>query len=197
MADRDPIAVLDQLAVALDKRVGDILWDNLTRLRDYLRAKEPLKRRTKGMPYVRRPIRLQGDLIEAGLYSPPSWAELFVGPAGEETSITAKSGGFLALPTDFAKSFRGAAVGPKQYGGLRIFAGIMWGVAGWGGGSFGSGLRQRRAAGEKYGKQSLVPLFILKKSVIIKKRIDPEQLMAWVRPYFFEDLKKSCLLDQL
>ena len=197
MADRDPIQTLDKLAVAIDKRVGDILWDNLTRLRDHLRASDPLHKRTKGMPYVRHPIQLQGTLLEAGLYSPPPWAEVHIGAAGGQTVITAKSGGFLALPTDFVKTFRGGPVSPSQYGGLKIFGGIIWGVAGWGGSGTGGGIRQRRAAGEKMGKQTLIPLFILKKSVVIKKRIDPDQLIAWIRPYYFEDLKKSCLLDQL
>ena len=148
MAEKDPMQTLDKLAVAIDKRVGDILWDNLTRLRDHLRASDPLHKRTKGMPYVRRPIKLQGNLLEAGLYAPPPWAEVHIGPAGGATVITAKGGGFMAIPTANVKTFRGGPVSPSQYGGLKIFGGIIWGIAGWGGGSFGGGLRQRRAAGE-------------------------------------------------
>ena len=44
MADKDPMATLDKLAVALDQRVGDILWDSLTQRRDYVRSREFLKR---------------------------------------------------------------------------------------------------------------------------------------------------------
>jgi hypothetical protein len=195
MAEKDPIATLDKLAHLLDKRVGDILWDNLTRVRDKLRAEEPLHKRTRGMPYVRRPIQLQGNLIEAGLYAPPAWAAAHIGVG--QTTITPHGHGFLAIPTDFVKLVAGHPVGPKQYSGLKIFGGIMWGVAGWGGAGTGGGIRQRRAAGEKMGKQTLIPLFILKGSVVIKKRIDPGQLIAWIKPQFFADLKKSCLLDQL
>jgi hypothetical protein len=195
MAEKDPIATLDKLAEALDKRVGKILWDNLTRLRDHLRASAPLKTRTRGMPYVRKPIQLQGNLIEAGLYAPPAWAAAHIGVG--QTTISARGGQFLAIPTDFVRQFRGHPVSPRQYGGTAIFSGIIWGKAGWGGARSGGGLRQHRAAGEKLGRQALIPLFILKGSVVIKKRLDPGQLIAWLKPQFFQDLKKSCLVDRL
>lgn len=189
---KDPVQTLEKLEQLVSKRVGDILWDNLTRLRDYVRTQDLLHKRTRGMPYVRKPIRLQGDLIEAGLYAPPAWAEAHIGVG--QTTITAKGGGFLAIPTDFVKQFRGHPVGPQQYGGLKIFGGIMWGVAGWGGAGTGGGLRQRRAGGEKFKKQDLIPLFILKKSVTYRKRINPQALINYIRPYFMADLKKSMLV---
>jgi len=108
-----------------------------------------------------------------------------------------KKGGFLAIPTDFVKTFRGHPVGPKQYGGTVIFGGIIWGKAGWSGAGTGGGLRQRRAAGEKFGKQTLIPLFILKESVIIRKRLDPARVLAYLKPIYLAALKKSCLLSNL
>jgi hypothetical protein len=192
MAGKDPIAALDNIARLLDKRVGDILWDNLTRLRDHLRAHDGLKKRNRGLPYVRKPIHLQGTILDAGLYSPPPWSHVHIGPAGKTTTITPKKGQFLAIPTDFVRSFRGHPVGAKQYGGTVIFGGIIWGKAGWyGGGAAG----QRRAAGEKLGRQTLVPLFILKKSVVVAARIHPEQLIAWIKPQFMADLKKYSLVQ--
>lgn len=192
MAEKDPIATLDKLGELVSKRVGDILWDNLTRLRDYLRTQELLKKRTVGMPYVRRPIMLQGDLIQAGLFAPPAWAVSHIGVGS--TTITAKSG-MLAIPTDFArKTFRGGMVGPTQYGGTVTFGGIIWGKAGWGGTQTGGGLRQHRAAGEKFKNQDLIPLFILKKSITYRKRINPQALIAWIKPQFMADLKKSMLV---
>ncbi len=196
MAEKDPCQTLDKLVQALDKRVGDILWDTLTQGRDYLRALEPLKKRTKGMPYVRRPIQLQGNLIEAGLYAPPKWAEAHIG-VGSTTIVPKKPGGMLAIPTDFVKQFRGHPMGPKQYGGTVVFAGIIWGKAGWGGARTGGGIRQRRAAGEKIGKQTLIPLFILKGSVVIQKRLNPQAIIDYLKPIFLADLKKACLLDNL
>lgn len=189
---KDPLQTLERLERGADKRVGDILWDNLTRLQDYLRAGSFLQKRSRGLPYVRRPIRLQGTILEAGLYSPPSWAEAHIGVG--TTTITPRHGGFLAIPTDFVKQFRGHPVGPRQYGGTVIFNNIIWGRAGWGGARTGGGLRQRRAAGERLGKQTLIPLFILKKSVVIRKRIDPARLIAWVRPHYLADLQKYALV---
>lgn len=191
MAGKDPIAALDKLAVLLDKRVGSVLWDNLTRLRDHLRARDGLKKRTKGLPYIRKPIKLQGTLLEAGLYSPPPWAHVHIGPAGKTTTITPK-GQFLALPTDFVRTSRGHPAGPKQYGGTVIFGGIIWGKAGWYG---GGAARQRRAAGEKLGRQTLVPLFILRKSVVVAARVHPDEHIAWIKPQFMADLKKYSLVQ--
>ncbi len=192
---KDPLQTLDKLSELLPKRVGDILWDTLTQGRDYLRAQEPLKKRTRGMPYVRKPLNLQGNILEAALVAPPAWARTHIGVGS--TTIAAKSGGFLAIPTDFVRQVRGHPVGPKQYSGMVVFGGIIWGKAGWGGAGSGGGLRQRRTGGEKFKKQDLIPLFILKKSVIIQKRINPQSLINFMKPIFLAGLKKSCLINNL
>lgn len=195
---RDPIATLEKLEKALDKRVGDILWDTLIQGRDHLKAHDPLKRRrrTGGSLYHVRPIKLQGNLKEGGIFFATRWGKAHIGPAGSTTTISPKGGHkFLALPTDFVKTFRGTPVGPKQYGGVEIFSGIIWGRAGWAGA--GSAARQRRAAGEKLGKKSLVPLFILKGSVIIRRRIHPEEVLAFMKPIYFKKLREALLLDEL
>lgn len=191
MAEKDPLAALDRLEKLLDKRVGAILWDNLTRLREHVQAHSGLKKRSKGLPFVRRPIQLQGSKLEAELFSPPRWAAVHIGPAGKTTTITPKKGSFLALPTDFVRTSRGHPVGVKQYQGTVIFGGVIWGKAGWYG---GGAARQRRAAGERLGRQTLVPLFILRKSVIVAARIHPEQLISWIKPQFLADLKKYSLV---
>jgi hypothetical protein len=195
---RDPIKILEALEKGLEKRVAAILWQNVTRLRDHLKggllAGSALQRRGRGIPVVRKRPELVGTILTAGILTPVPWAGVHFGPRGTAVTISPKRGQFLALPTEFVRRVRGHPVGPKQYGSTVIFKGIIWGRAGWGG---SEGLRQRRAAGERYGKQALVPLFILKGSVVVKRRIDPQMdLIDWVKPHFLEDMKKGALIPR-
>jgi hypothetical protein len=192
---KDPIKALEAIEKNLDKKVAKVLNEMAFKVRE--RAKGMLHFRSKRVPIVVKKARLVGNLMTAVVRGSSgwTWGHVHIGPPGA-TTITAKQG-MLAIPTDFArKSFKGGKMGPKQYGGIQIFAGIIWGKAGWGGAKTGGGLRQRRAAGEKLGKQDLIPLFILKGSVVVKRRIIPSELINWIRPQFLAGLKNAGLLKQ-
>ena len=161
------------------------------------RAKSMLHFRSKRVPITVDKARLVGSLMTAVVRGSSgwTWGHVHIGPPGT-TTIKAKSG-MLAIPTDFAQKGGGRGQpGPKSYKGTRVFAGIIWGKAGWGGKGTGGGLRQRRAAGEKIGKQDLIPLFILKGSVVVKRRIIPSELINWIKPQFMAALKNGGLLKQ-
>jgi hypothetical protein len=177
---RDPIKTLTAIEKNLDKRVAAVLNDVAFQIKRRVDSQEFIHWKTKRKPIVVEKARLVGDLMTVTVRGARGWkwGHVLIGPLGS-TTITAK-GGMLAIPTDFArKSFRGRTLGPKQYGGLQIFNNIMWGKAGWGGGKTGGGLRQRRAAGERFKKQDLIPLFILKKSVVVRRRVNPAEMQRW------------------
>lgn len=110
---------------------------------------------------------------------------------------------FLTIPTDFAMTNAGVAKGRMvkegntwTFLGMPTFIakGIIFGKVG-GPNARSEGIRQRRAAGEKVGKGQIIPLFILKNSVVIKRRIDPKTDIAdWARPVLTEELKKAGIL---
>jgi hypothetical protein len=110
---------------------------------------------------------------------------------------------FLTIPTDFAKTNAGVAKGRMVNNGGQwtflgmptfIAKGIIFGKVG-GELARSEGIRQRRAAGEKMSKGQIIPLFILKSSVVIKRRIDPQvDIVQWAKPVLTEELKKAGLL---
>lgn len=110
---------------------------------------------------------------------------------------------FLTIPTDFAKTNAGVAKGRMvkegntwTFLGMPTFIakGVIFGKVG-GSNARSEGIRQRRAAGEKVGKGQIIPLFILKNSVVIKRRIDPKvDIVDWARPVLTQELKKAGLL---
>jgi hypothetical protein len=192
---KDPIKALEAMEKNLDKQVAKVLNDMAFRIKKRVDSQEFIHWRSKRHPIVVEKARLVGDLMTATVRgaSKWTWGHVLIGPPGS-TTIKARSG-MLAIPTDFArKSFRGRTVGPKQYGGTRIFGGIVWGKAGWGGKGTGGGLRQHRAAGEKFKKQDLIPLFILKGSVVVRRRVIPAEMVNWIRPQFQAALKSGGLL---
>jgi len=186
---KDPIKTLEDLEKRLERRVAGVLNKHADRLKQKLRADQVLKQRgPRRFPYLSKPARVEGNLLIARVFSPVGWAGVHIGPPGA-TTITARQG-MLAIPTDFVRVNRGVPVGPHSYSGTVVFGGIIWGQAGWGGTRTGGGLRQHRAAGEKFKKQDLIPLFILKSAVVVPRRIHPQELIAWVKPGFLADLKK-------
>lgn len=187
---RNPIETLARLERQLDKRVAGVLNKHARRLKEKLRADQPLKARgPRRFPYLSRPAQWEGGKLLARVFSPVSWAKVHIGPRGTMTIITPKAGRFLALPTDFVKRFRGHPVSPGYYAQAYKFVhrGIIFARVG---GAGGPGRRARAAAGEKYARGDLVPLYILKQRVVIRRRIHPEVLLHWVKPGFLADLKK-------
>ena len=193
---KDPIKALEAIEKGLDRKVGRVLNDMAFKIKKRVDSQEFLKWKSRRKPIVVEKAKLVGDLMTVTVRgaSKWKWGHVHIGPPGSTTIKAAK--GMLAIPTDFArKAIRGRTMGPKQYAGTRIFAGIVWGKAGWGEARTGGGLRQRRAAGEKFIKETLIPLFILKQSVVIKRRIDPKvDIVQWARPVLTQELKKAGLL---
>ncbi|MDD3492355.1 MAG: hypothetical protein PHZ19_02510 [Candidatus Thermoplasmatota archaeon] len=192
---KDPIKALEQLEKALDKRVARVLNEMAARIHKRVTSQEFLRWKSGRKPIVVERARYVGKLMTVTVRGASGWkwGHVHIGPPGTTTIKPRK--GMLAIPTDFAKrGYRGKALGPRQYGGTKIFAGIIWGQAGWKMGRTGGGLRQRRAAGESFTKKSLIPLFVLKGSVVVRRRIIPSQLIAWIKPQFMAALKQGGLL---
>jgi hypothetical protein len=179
----------------LDARVAKIVNDCAFKIKQRVDSQEFIHWRTRRKPIVVAKARLVGELMTATVRGASGWkwGHVLVGPAGQ-TTIKAKKG-FLAVPTDFARLGGGRGQpGPRSYSGTQIFAGIIWGKAGWGGAKTGGGLRQHRAAGEKLGKESLIPLFILKGSVVMRRRVIPAEQSRWIAPQFKAALINGGLL---
>lgn len=192
---KDPIKALEDLEKALDRKVAWVLNAMAFRVKKRVDSQEFLKWKSRRKPIVVEKAKLVGDLMTVSVRGASGWkwGYVHIGPAGA-TTIQAKSG-MLAIPTDFAQKGGGRGQpGPKSYKGTWVRNNIIWGEAGWGGVGTGGGLRQRRAAGEKFGKETPIPLFTLRKSVVVRRRIIPAQLIAWIRPQFTAALKQAGLL---
>lgn len=195
---KDPIKTLETLEKKLDSKVSSILNDCAFRIKTRVDSQEFIHWRSKRKPIVVERAKLVGSVMTATVRGASgwTWGGVLIGPPGT-TTIAAKNG-MLAIPTDFAKkgySGRGMP-GPKSYSDTKVFGGIVWGKAGWGSAGTGGGLRQRRAAGEKFKKHDLIPLFVLKKSVIVRRRVNPAQLIQGIQPYFLAQLKKYSLVPE-
>ena len=174
---KDPIKTLEAIEKNLEKKVGAILNAAAFKIRARVASQEFIHWKSRRQPIVVERAKPVGTLLLVTVRTSShwDWGHVLVGPAGS-TTIKPKKG-MLAIPTDFAH--KGVKT-PKSYGGdLQIFAGIMWGKAGWGGSGTGGGLRQHRSAGEKFGKSALVPMFILKGSVVVSRKVHPAELQAW------------------
>jgi hypothetical protein len=135
-------------------------------------------------------------LITAAVHAGVKYAAVHFGPRGTAVTITPKNKQFLAIPTDFAKTPAGVAKGgplDSIWGPTFINKGVIFGYHGGQKGTT-EGVRQRAAAGQTVKKGEIIPLFILKKSVVVKRRIDPHiDLILWAKPKFLADLKKEAL----
>lgn len=193
---KDPIKTLDTIAKGLDKKVAKILNNIAFKIKRRVDSQEFIKWKSKRKPIVVEKARLVGSMMEVTVRTASrwTWGHVLVGPPGQ-TTITAKKG-MLAIPTDAAKkTFRGAPVGPRQYGGTTIHDNIIWGKAGWGGAGTGGYLRQRRAAGEKFSKEKEIPLFVLKGSVVVRRKVNPAVLQLWGNQLLRAALIKGKLLE--
>ena len=141
---------------------------------------------------------LQGTIITARITAGVNYARIHF--TGGTIKASKK---FLTIPTDFAMTNAGVAKGKMVKEGNKwtflgmptfIAKGIIFGYVG-GPNARSEGIRQRRAAGEKVSKGQIIPLFILKNSVVIKRRIDPQvDMVQWAMPVLTEELKKAGIL---
>ena len=213
---KDPIKSLETLIKKLVPRVSRIMNKNQGRVYRKLKTQHlsagttstSLARRTRGVPIRFHKAKLEGKYLVSSVRSPAHWARVHIGRRGTSTRIGAKSG-MLAIPTDFARSGRGRVkAGPRSqiWGPTKIFKGIIWGLyGGWSyiatgrvGKKAGSlGMKERRAGGEKFKKGQLIRLFILKRNVVVRRRIDPDvDLIRWIKPQYMGDLKKALLVSR-
>lgn len=186
---QDPIKALETIIAKIDRQVGSVINKYAFQIRRRVSSSEFLKWRTRRRPIVVEKSKVENGIMTAYVRAASRWkyAHVHIGQVGT-TTITAKNG-FLAIPTDAANKFiRTRRAGPKHYGGLVIIDGIMYGRANWSG--TGGYVRQHRAAGEKFTRESLVPMFILKKSITVRRRVIPDYLINAVRPALRADLQQ-------
>ncbi len=133
-----------------------------------------LRSQTKPLPVTER-----SGVIESGMGFGTEYARPHVGPMGQVTTIRAKTGKFLAIPMDAAKTPAGVARGAPRSG--------VWGETFFRRTDkgnlilFGKRVAQKGAhAGQTRG--GITPLFLMVKQVKIKSRVHPEEILAWEKP---------------
>ncbi|MBU4356587.1 MAG: hypothetical protein KJ822_14795, partial [Proteobacteria bacterium] len=107
------------------------------------------------------------------------YAWIHIGPAGSQVTIRPKNKKFLAIPLAAAKTAAGVARGGPLsgiWGPTFIAKGIIFGFSG------GTKTTQSKTP---------IPLFVLKRSVVVPRRIHPkEHLLDWAKPKFLADLSQ-------
>jgi hypothetical protein len=188
---KDPIKALEALEKNLDKLVARVLDDCVFRIKRRVDSQEFIHWKSRRKPIVVEKARLVGELMTATVRGASrwTWGSVLIGPPGQ-TVIKAKKG-MLAIPLDATKWLGKQKARPSQYGGTWVQGGVIMGYAGWAGAA--GYTRQRRAAGETFGKGTPVPLFALKGSVVVRRRVIPSELINWIKPYFREQLQKRAL----
>jgi hypothetical protein len=153
-----------------------------------------------------------GTVISARLQAGVVYAPVHIGPRGTTVTIHPSKAKMLAIPLEAAKTGAGVARGAPMsgiWGPTKVFkskAGnlIIWGYQV---GKSAMGTRQKTVTGGHTGavsisyargameKGELTPLFVLKDSVVIRRRVDPKvDLVDWAKPVLAEEIKKAGLL---
>jgi hypothetical protein len=223
MAPKDPIEALEKIeqgivakAIQALNHTGRKIEEKLLREHMSGPGDNSLARRTGT---AARSIHLEPAAVEAGstlvsskLYAGVVYAKVHFGPRGSEVKIVPINAKMLAIPLAAAKTGAGVARGGPTsgiWGPTKCFrskAGnlIIWGYTT---GKAAMGTRQKTVTGGQgnavslsYARRAmnqgeLVPLFVLKDSVVIKRRIDPKlDLIQWAKPVLTQELKKAGLL---
>ncbi|MHB9075255.1 MAG: hypothetical protein ACYC6G_17245 [Desulfobaccales bacterium] len=225
MAPRDPIATLEKIDLETTSKVIQALKNTNQRLKAKLLREHlagagdnSLAKRTGNLArsVETEPAALDPELgpftVSAKLHAGMVYAKVHFGPRGSEVKIVPIKAKMLAIPLAAAKTGAGVArAGPTSgiWGPTKCFrskAGnlIIWGYKT---GKAAMGTRQKTVTGGQgnavslsyargvLDKGELVPLFVLKDSVVIKRRIDPRlDLIQWAKPVVLEEIKKAGLL---
>jgi hypothetical protein len=223
MAPKDPIAALEKIEQGIiakaiqavnntnHKLKGKLLREHLAGAGD-----NSLARRTGNLArsIAEEPATLEAGstLVSAKLHAGMIYARVHFGPWGSAVKIVPLKAKMLAIPLAAARTGAGVArAGPTSgiWGPTRCFkskAGnlIIWGYQA---GKAALGTRQKTVTGGQgnavslsyarraLDKGELVPLFVLKDSVVIKRRIDPRvDMIQWAKPVLAEEIKKVGLL---
>ena len=120
------------------------------------------------------PVKMEGSKVTGGLSFGAGYAWTHIGPAGSQVTIRPKNKKFLAIPLAAAKTAAGGGsrAAPIRHLGPHLYRqGIIFGFSG----------------GTKASKSAKpIPLFVLKRSVVVPRRILPkEHLLDWAKPKFY------------
>ena len=127
--------------------------------------------------------RVEGSKVTGGLRVGTRYAPVHIGPRGSTVTITPKKGKYLAIPLPAAQTAAGVARGGPLAG--------IWGKTFIARSKAGNLIIFGTSSGIKKGEGDVRPLFVLKKSVVIPRRVDPDvDLLKWVKPQFEKDLAK-------
>jgi hypothetical protein len=185
----DPVKTLDQMIQNLAPKVRKVVETHSKRMWERAvsyhltggTGSDRLARRTGTLARSTRPkpVVMEGTKVVGGLAFGAKYAKVHIGPAGSGFTITPKNRQFLAIPLSAAKTAAGVARGGPLagiWGPTFIAKGVIFGYSG----------------GTK-GTQSTIPipLFALKRSVVIPRRVDPKtHLLEYVKPGFIKDLSQ-------
>ena len=186
---KNPVITLDQIIKLLSPKVVQVVKEHSVRLWQQViirhltggTTSDRLGRRSGALARSTRPlpVKMEGSKVTGGLSFGAGYAWTHIGPAGSQVTIRPKNKRFLAIPLAAAKTAAGVARGGPLsgiWGPTFIAKGIIFGFSG----------------GTK-GTQSKtpIPLFVLKRSVVVPRRIFPkEHLLDWAKPKFMADLSQ-------
>lgn len=126
--------------------------------------------------------------IQAGVTAGTAYAGVHIGRRGKRTTIRPKNAQYLTIPLDAAKTKAGVARGSARSG---VF-GETFVVKSKAGNLIIMGKRKRqrgKSAGQTFG--NVVPLFVLKKKVVIRARVDPRKRTKKVQRVIGRDIIKE------
>jgi len=183
---KDPVKSLDQIIKGLTPKVRQVVQEHSKRLWAHTVSRhlaggtgpDRLARRTGTLARGTKPlpVTLEGGKVTGGIGFSASYAGVHIGPAGSKVTIRPKNKKFLAIPLAAAKTAAGVARGGPLdgiWGPTFIAKGVIFGFK----------------KGTKKEHKNPIPLFVLKRSVVVPRRVDPDQhLLNWVKPPFVKDL---------
>jgi len=190
---KNPVTTLDQIIKDLVPKVEKIVKEHSVRLWEQVISRhltggttsDRLGRRTGTLARGTRPlpVKLEGSKVTGGVSFGAKYAWTHIGPAGSQVTIRPKNKKFLAIPLAAAKTAAGVARGGPLsgiWGPTFIAKGIIFGFSGG-------------TKGSKSAKP--IPLFVLKRSVVVSRRVFPkEHMIDWAKPKFMADLSKVVLV---
>ena len=186
---KDPIQTLDRIVSQLESRVMDVVNKHSKKLwritvSEHMAGptgSSSVEKRTGKLARSVRaiPAYTQGGRVIGGEMIGEKYGRVHIGPRGSTFIIRPKNRQFLTIPLDAAKTGAGVAragATSSIWGPTFIAKGIIFGYSG---GTKGTA------------SKSPIPLFVLKRQVVVPRRIDPNlDLLAKVKPDFIADLKK-------
>lgn len=130
--------------------------------------------------------KVEGSIVRGGISTGTRYAPVHIGPRGSQFIIRPTKAQYLAIPLPAAQTAAGVARGGPRSG---IFGKTFIAKS-----KAGNLIIFGTSSGVKKGAGAVRPLFVLKKSVVIPRRPDPDKdLLEWVKPKFMQDLAKAVM----